>query len=103
MIDKLQLRRLIREVIAETLSEIRSDANFCQSQDSESSSRSPQAADSEEIKLENGVLTEKAILQYAKKGVKRIHLTRSVVITPLARDKAKGLQILLEKERYVNR
>jgi hypothetical protein len=49
-------------------------------------------------RVEKGVVSETRIVVLAKEGVSRIELGRSAVLTPLGRDKARHLNIIVERE-----
>jgi len=50
-------------------------------------------------RIEKGVVSETRIAVLAKEGVSRIELGRSAVLTPLGRDKARQLNISVEREK----
>ena len=50
-------------------------------------------------RIEKGLLNEARVAALAKVGVSRIVLGRSAVLTPLGLDKARELNVLVERER----
>ncbi len=48
-------------------------------------------------RVEKGVVNEAAVDRFAQKGVTRLVLDRSAVLTPLARDRARQLKIQIER------
>jgi hypothetical protein len=59
---------------------------------------SPGATHAAVIRVEKGAVTERAVRAAAAEGA-RIILGRGAVLTPLARDQARALQVQIEKER----
>jgi len=61
-------------------------------------SRRPQVAESGEVRVERGAVTERIVVKAAKAG-SRVVLGPKAVLTPLARDRARALGVEIEKER----
>ena len=58
----------------------------------------PSAADMKRV--HDGVLTERAVLELTASGESLISIGRGVVVTPLARDKAREMGVEIERDDY---
>ena len=78
-----ELRTLIHEVLAEAMQDLHA----------ETASRSA----TEELTVTEGMLTEKQVNAAAANKIETVHVTRSVLITPLARDAARRRGIAIRR------
>jgi hypothetical protein len=83
-----ELRRLVREVLKETLDEL--------ARESKESDQAPLRGETH--RLDKGVLTEAMVVEIGRRA-SRIILGRSVAITPLARDKARALKLEIVRDK----
>jgi len=86
-----ELRLLIREVVAEATVDLREEIKDLAAAD-------PTMAPSstEQMTVTNGMLTEKTLRAAGQKNIEVVEVSRSVLVTPLARDAArsKGIRIV---------
>jgi len=92
---QLLLRSLIREVIAEVLQEMRLPAKPQPSPLPESAE--PVAEPSAIAQITQGAVTEKLIERLSREQATTLRVAPNVAITPLAREKARALQIVIER------
>ena len=60
---------------------------------------SPSTTGGKTEKIDRGLINENRIAALAKKGIGHIVLGKPVVVTPLGRDKARDLNIILERKK----
>lgn len=85
-----ELRVLIREVIGEATADMRSEL-------AQVAGSVPATADENSMTVDKGLLTERHLQTAASKNLAAIHVARSVLVTPLARDAARSKGIRIER------
>jgi hypothetical protein len=91
------LRDIVREVVREVVREMHAGAaaGAAPAAARPPTTTTPRADTA--LRIERGAVTERAVVAAAKDG-RRIVLGPCAVVTPLARDKARALGVVLEKE-----
>lgn len=110
MASREWLRDLIRErvaevvadtlsgIVAETVAEILQELKAAQLVPKPTELNLERNRTQTRKRIDKGVLTERMFAGLAKAGVEVIHIARDVVITPLAREKARALHIKLKRD-----
>jgi hypothetical protein len=83
-----ELRVLIRDVIGEATADMRTELAAVVGQT---------AAPKDSMTVSKGLLTERQIQSAASKNLDAVHVTKSVLVTPLARDAARSKGVRIER------
>ena len=92
--NREELRRLIREVVAEATEDLKREVESVSDTDG---CLRPVIAEKEQLTMTQGMLTEKQIHNATTNNIDTVRVTRSVLITPLARDAARRKGIAIER------